>query len=227
VARDPALAQEISNGHAARMRYSRFKKQMDGTAGVKKPRNPASPRKPKAEKKTSPKKVKEFKDENADSIKRENGSQEPHFTEGTPEAASAGLGLGVPPSTLQHISQCNSSLPHYSTPIPESSVVKKEPGLAQYPMTPGSQNQSPSPDFHGASQLSDMDDMMALSFGMPYDGHGNGYGMMMPDPFQELWQQQQQQQHQQQPHSPQVGADGEVLVKREERWDDAYDNAHA
>ncbi|KAG9240338.1 hypothetical protein BJ878DRAFT_389608, partial [Calycina marina] len=54
IARDPVLSLEITNGHAARMRYSRFKKQMEGTAGVtKKQRNPASPRKSRVEKKKS------------------------------------------------------------------------------------------------------------------------------------------------------------------------------
>ena len=39
VAHDPILSQEITNGHAARMRYSRFKKQMEGTAPIRRPRN--------------------------------------------------------------------------------------------------------------------------------------------------------------------------------------------
>ena len=39
VAHDPILSQEITNCHAARMRYSRFKKQMEGTAPVRRPRN--------------------------------------------------------------------------------------------------------------------------------------------------------------------------------------------
>lgn len=42
VATDPSLTTTITNGHAARMRYSRFKKQMDGTAPVRRPRNNTS-----------------------------------------------------------------------------------------------------------------------------------------------------------------------------------------
>ena len=59
VAHDPILSQEITNGHAARMRYSRFKKQMEGTAPVRRlQRNnnggPCSaPKKSKVEKKAS------------------------------------------------------------------------------------------------------------------------------------------------------------------------------
>ena len=41
VASHPLLEGEITNGHAARMRYSRFKRQIEGTAPVsRKPRNP-------------------------------------------------------------------------------------------------------------------------------------------------------------------------------------------
>lgn len=56
VAHDPILAQEITNGHAARMRYSRFKKQMDSTTSMPtRPRKIATPRRSRVEKKKSTK----------------------------------------------------------------------------------------------------------------------------------------------------------------------------
>ncbi|KAK2624214.1 hypothetical protein QTJ16_006164 [Diplocarpon rosae] len=63
VARDPLLCQEITNGHAARMRYSRFKKQMDAASGTSSPSTPRKPRKNRVEKSQpqtrSPKKERE------------------------------------------------------------------------------------------------------------------------------------------------------------------------
>ncbi|KAH6717640.1 hypothetical protein BKA61DRAFT_670063 [Leptodontidium sp. MPI-SDFR-AT-0119] len=60
VANNPILKLEnITNGHAARMRYSRFKKQMDAANGIVPP--PATPRKPRknrVEKTRSPKREK-------------------------------------------------------------------------------------------------------------------------------------------------------------------------
>jgi hypothetical protein len=40
---------EITNGHAARMRYSRFKNQMEGVPATKRPRGPKTPKPPKAQ----------------------------------------------------------------------------------------------------------------------------------------------------------------------------------
>ncbi|KAF7901296.1 hypothetical protein EAF00_003517 [Botryotinia globosa] len=54
VAHDPILSQEITNGHAARMRYSRFKKQMDNaTSSPVHARKIATPRRTRIEKKKS------------------------------------------------------------------------------------------------------------------------------------------------------------------------------
>ncbi|KAJ8071533.1 hypothetical protein OCU04_001848 [Sclerotinia nivalis] len=62
VAHDPVLSQEITNGHAARMRYSRFKKQMDGTTSMPTgPRKIATPRRSRVEKKKSAKREPKFK----------------------------------------------------------------------------------------------------------------------------------------------------------------------
>ncbi|KAL2066672.1 hypothetical protein VTL71DRAFT_2744 [Oculimacula yallundae] len=59
VANDPLLVEDKKiNGHAARMRYSRFKKQMDAASGNLPPPTPRKPRKSRVEKTKSPKKEK-------------------------------------------------------------------------------------------------------------------------------------------------------------------------
>ncbi|KUJ09054.1 uncharacterized protein LY89DRAFT_318706 [Mollisia scopiformis] len=65
VAADPILTQTITNGHAARMRYSRFKKQIERAhrashpAPAPRPRNTTTgPKRSRVEKNESPKKVK-------------------------------------------------------------------------------------------------------------------------------------------------------------------------
>ncbi|KAH8593739.1 hypothetical protein B0O99DRAFT_209778 [Bisporella sp. PMI_857] len=219
VAHDPILSQEISNGHAARMRYSRFKKQMEGTTSPKKPRNPVSPRKSKVEKNKSPgKKGKERKpSDDEEKIKAENeeagevGSSQETVDNG-PEPSVRGLGLGLSMSSAH------------------SPMVKREPGMrstesmsAQYPITPSESHghsETPSPGFGATGDMSDMDEMVA-SFGMPqqsiYQGymaestHGYGMGMHMGmgDPYEGMWQGEQQQQQ-------------DVAVKSEPRWEEAY-----
>ncbi|QSZ33756.1 hypothetical protein DSL72_005327 [Monilinia vaccinii-corymbosi] len=72
VAHDPILSQEITNGHAARMRYSRFKKQMDGTTSMPtRPRKKATPRRSRVEKKRPAKREPKFKTRQ-DSLKNGN-----------------------------------------------------------------------------------------------------------------------------------------------------------
>lgn len=71
VAQDPILSEQITNGHAARMRYSRFKKQMDAANGIQAPSTPRKPRKNRVEKNRSPKKEK-----NTGKLKNEKGEEE-------------------------------------------------------------------------------------------------------------------------------------------------------
>lgn len=220
VARDPVLAEEITNGHAARMRYSRFKKQMDGTPTVRKPRNPsASPRKSKVEKNKFPnKKIKERNPSTDDNkIKAEAGeagSSQDTYIEGTPEAR--------PDS-------------QYGSPV---HIVKREPGLQSgYPLTPmGSQSQSHSPS-PGFGEVSDME--MMASFGMPNHAgmageqglyhqevgvmpdSSHGFGISMPmemsDSYAGLWHQQAHAEAQAQEEGR-----GGTLVKTEPRWEEIY-----
>jgi hypothetical protein len=213
VAHDPILSQEITNGHAARMRYSRFKKQMEGTTAVRRPRNiaPASPTKKRVEKNSkSPRKVKERNPSDAAERVKSEASESGYGTaEGTPEAGPEGANV-----KREHISGGEESLYSTGTPV-------------------NSESPTPSPGF-AASQ--DMNDMMS-SFGMPGPDHlshehlssahiypgiledptqAYGMGMQMSmglvDPFENMW------------HQPQSQADGEesVLVKTEERWEETY-----
>jgi hypothetical protein len=206
---------------------------MDGTASVRRPRNPNSPRKNKVEKNKSPKKVKSRKASDDDNIKLEAGEEEAgssqNTTEGTPEVGMDGVRLGL--------SQ-GAGITGTASPI-----VKTEPGVSSSGSSPStplrehsqSQSQTPGEEYEAAGAMSDMDEMMA-SFGMPghamagehamyqpmmgeavmaQQGYGMGMHMGMGDPFEGLWGGHGSQQSQ-------ASADGGVLVKMEERWDDAY-----
>jgi hypothetical protein len=198
------------------MRYSRFKKQMDGTASVRKPRNPNSPRK-KVEKKSPKKeKVKARKDSvDPQKIKEEvgvAGSSHPAPVEGTPEAA-------FQPSMERSF--------HGS--VENSPFVKREPGSSngsRYPSAPLEESSTPASSFTGGpDEMSEVDEMYA-SFGMPgaeymaepmmgqavmsQQPYGMGMHMGMGDPYQGLWEPQQ------------IEAEGGVVVKREPRWEPAY-----
>ena len=212
VASDPVLQQEITNGHAARMRYSRFKKQIEGTASPRKPRNPNSPRKTKVEKNKSPKKVKRSDKDDPEKIKEEVGvAGSSHHTpvEGTPEA-------GTQPDSLH----CSS--------VEGSPFVKREPGSSngsRYASTPLESSPTPGSSFNeGAGEMSDMGDMLTSFTENGYEpmmGQGimahQQYGMGMHtsigmgDSFHGFWDPQQH-----------VQAEGGVLVKREPRWEQTY-----
>lgn len=208
VAAHPIHSETITNGHAARMRWSRLKKQLEkqleGTPAVQKPRNPASPRKTRVEKNKSPKKIKDCKRESENHrIKMEAGEAGAgrHSLEGTPEAGR---------EESQHASP----------------MVKREPGMSGgYPLTPvGSQGQTPSPGFGG--NMSDINEMMVSFGGLPSEqgmysgvgimdeGHGYGMGMQMgiQDPYANMWSSSHT-------HSHEAGAG---LVKSEPRWEESY-----
>ena len=227
VAADPILQEQITNGHAARMRYSRFKKQMDNPGAPptpRKPRNPNSPRKTKVEKNKFPKKVKDRKEsDDAGKLKEEVGvAGLSHRTpvEGTPEA-------GIQLSSL-------AGSPYHGS-VEGSSFLKREPGSSsgsrypsEYPSTPLEESNTPASSFDGAGEVSDMDDMMALhSFEMQggeymteamtapsvigQQQYGMGMHMGMGDPFQS-WEL----------HQPQIQAEDEVPVKMEPKWEQNY-----
>lgn len=215
VANDPVLKKEITNGHAARMRYSRFKKQMEGgTSGVsRKPRNPTSPRKSKTKKNGKPEQ--NAKPPTPGYLEEENVKADRAENEGYPAEGSMGMG--------------------------GARVIKREPGeretkyMPGTPFTPQSQNSTPSPgtsqhDFgYMGSEFGEIDHMdnIATSFGgyggdefyphmIGQDNFGSGMGIPMNDHYDdEMWQ------HQEVAERRMVDEDG-VPVKTEERWDVAY-----
>ncbi|KAN0110137.1 hypothetical protein V8E51_006524 [Hyaloscypha variabilis] len=177
VAHHPILMQEITNGHAARMRYSRFKKQMDGTATVRRPRGPNtnSPRKAKVEKPKSPRKGKgKAKEEEAE---EERVKMEPGM----------GMGYGERQGTVESEALSASHNERDCDRERAEKRVKLEPGLAlgisqseslptpkTMPNTPSSSryvreaeasaSPSPGPSERFEEEMSEMDEM-GFSFG--------------------------------------------------------------
>jgi len=201
VACDPILDETISNGHAARMRYSRFKKQMEGvpaSPSPRKPRESKSPRKSKVEK-------------NKSGVKRERLKR---------SAAPANFKLETPEMT-----------PDVGGPAikAESEMPATPPSQPSYLESP-SPSPSPGQSFGHGHGMGEVDDMMT-SFGMPSNnglyppsmmGGGFGSGLtpmgmgMGMDPFESVWRQQE---HESQPG---MGGESGVHVKKEPRWEGAY-----
>ena len=206
------------------MRYSRFKKQMDGTAGVRKPRNPNSPRKTKVEKNSKSSKKERVQQpktsDDAGKIKEEVGvAGSSHHTpvEGTPEAST--------PADMDGSSVYGS--------VESSPFVKREPGSSggsRYAsVTPFEESTSLASSFSGGA--GEMSDMYAHSFdSVGFQGYGHEYGpnvsqgmlaqqqyaldglhMPMGHPYSG-WDMQQQQ----------IEAEDGALVKREPRWEQTY-----
>jgi len=194
VASNPIICGEITNGHAARMRYSRFKKQMDGNASVKRHRNTPSPKKVKVEKKVPSKKVKEKSSE----VKTEESSSQDTLGTPAPEPELHGLGLDMGQI--------------------EERIVKRESSEMRntYPMTPSdshiqSQTQTPSPGFGEMGGMSQMA-MDFSGYGMQDGMYQEGYEMGLQMGMEGYdWQQPHDQAHN-------VG----ILVKREPRWEETY-----
>ncbi|PQE29839.1 hypothetical protein CJF32_00000512 [Rutstroemia sp. NJR-2017a WRK4] len=105
VAQDPFLAQEITNGHAARMRYSRFKKQMEETTFSPPPQPRTDTiRRGRVKKIKTPKR--EYRKRPKDLVskdlpirlKTESGPSTP-----PPRSSPSASGLRTPPPTLERI----------------------------------------------------------------------------------------------------------------------------
>ena len=204
---------EITNGHAARMRYSRFKKQMDGTPSPRKPRNTNSPRKKIENKVPKREKVKTRNDsDDAQAIKEEVGvAGSSHYTPipATPE-----------PGRMEE---------SFHGSLGSSPFVKREPDSSNaslYASTPLEESTTPASSFHGgANDMSEHDDMYT-SFGMPnseymaepmidqslmsQQQYGISMHMGMGHHFQDMWEPQQ------------IHNEGGVMVKREPRWEHSY-----
>ncbi|KAH8657165.1 hypothetical protein BGZ60DRAFT_434810 [Tricladium varicosporioides] len=230
VARHPVHTQEITNGHAARMRYSRFKKQMDGTKDiVRKQKNPASPRKNRVEKKQTTKKEKVKKD-------RENDDAET-FKQEREDTVESEPGTGLERSMV--VKSEPSEHESRATPSPYTPLSQTHPHSHNSTPSPSQSQQSFGPLGAG---MGDMDDMMH-SFGVPSLGDGGGgiytsmmsdgfepsmgmgMQMAMTDPFENLWHQETQEQHAE--HAERHDRtgnfeEGYVNVKTEPRWEEAY-----
>ncbi|CZR53678.1 uncharacterized protein PAC_03558 [Phialocephala subalpina] len=201
VASDPILHEPITNGHAARMRYSRFKKQMDGTASIRRPRNPASssstPRRSRVEKNESPKKIKKNSSSHSHShsqIKSEHAGDESR--EGTVDS-SYGVEMGMSgemvrvkkeresKSRLQSQAQNEAESPYNQDHISSNGML-----LTPLPSTPTytpryciERSPSPSPNSHPSHQnqesfTSQSLDEYVTSFGIDNQvGHGVSEGL--------------------------------------------------
>jgi hypothetical protein len=216
VADNPILKEEITNGHAARMRYSRFKKQMDSSIGIVKKTRKNSPRKPTVDK---PKMAKKQQERQKPKVGEVEG-QESTTTEKRER-----------PELEDEESEAGGQR-----------VMKREPGerIGGYacgmPYTPQSQYSAPSPGLshHGFDSLGNEMDDMATSFGLseadfyePMMGHGYGSGMGMDmsmgmaDAFDPLWQEHEAR-HLGMKDERQITDEGGVLVKNEPRWEESY-----
>ena len=200
------------------MRYSRFKKQMDGAPSVRKPRNTNPPRRRVEKTSTRREKVEARKDsDDAQKIKEEAGvAGSSHHTpvEGSPEPDSQ-------PGSIEDSFHGNLKA------IPS---VKREPGssnVSVYASTPLEESTTPASSFYaGADDLSTHDEMY-VSFGMPgsdylaesmmvqsvmgQQQYGMGMQTGMDSYHRSLWDPQQVQ--------PEAGV---VVVKREPRWEEPY-----
>ncbi|KAF5874267.1 uncharacterized protein Bfra_004274 [Botrytis fragariae] len=130
VAHDPILSQEITNGHAARMRYSRFKKQMDNaTSSPVHARKTATPRRSRIEKKKSAKREPKLKNQK-DIL---DSANLPFHLKYESQNAHTPLYMNISDMETNH-----------SNSFPILEVAKREPAI---PITPQSKMKT-EPDFY-------------------------------------------------------------------------------
>ncbi|KAL7624399.1 hypothetical protein AAE478_005963 [Parahypoxylon ruwenzoriense] len=233
VAHDPILAQEITNGHAARMRYSRFKSAMLGIEPTRRNRTGAA----KSRVTKSKKDAKEKRDEHVKSeptpeprtsprplemtspkIKQEalQHSFESRLTPGlTPGPTSMSNASTVPntPSMIQ---------PRFLTPCSDIDVFSRSPTLSPGPISEivGSQQSPHSFEFHGMRCADNADPMWShapayttfAAAAYPYDDYGAGSC-----------------EHPHMHHSPHLGllnhsieSDADYVVVKHEEWDERH-----
>jgi hypothetical protein len=218
VANNKILENESStlNGHAARMRYSRFKTQMDSSIGIEKKRRKNSPRKPNVEK----------------VIKKERGlkRQKSEQTNEQEEVKSE--------SDVRQKCEDEESIAGGSNMVKQElddASSKFAPGR---PYTPKSQYSTPSPGMgHHVYDALDGDiDDMTTSFGFteamgadmygPLMGHGYdsgmgmGMSMDMAGSFEPLWHENEPR-HYEEPEQS-LMTEVRALVKDEPEWEGHY-----
>ncbi|RFU33416.1 hypothetical protein B7463_g2926, partial [Scytalidium lignicola] len=207
VARDPILQQEITNGHAARMRYSRFKKQIEGTATVRRPRNPnGSPRKRVEKKSKKPKseaaKIEDAEDNDHESIaaKSQSGNLEVmisssnnqnRMTEQPQPAMNCNIYTTIKPEYHNRLTPALTPIhsPQLSQPLTPSFSTSTAPSTPQ-PISAASSfhSQAPaqSPLFHTDMHLQSIDDMFA-AFSMPNMSHHQSQGHSNSQPVPSIY----------------------------------------
>ncbi|KAE9371969.1 hypothetical protein N431DRAFT_482855 [Stipitochalara longipes BDJ] len=250
VAHHPILCQEITNGHAARMRYSRFKKQMEGTATIRRPRGPNSPRKTKVEK--SAKSPRKGKGKAKEEEEEEPVKMEPVSRQGTVESEHVsereGTGRMEKRVKLEPGLALGGATTSFSESLPTPRTMPNTPTSSSQYAREASASPSPGPsERFEAGDMSEMDEM-GFSFGMHGNdglpgmyaappmmgegmgpgfagGFGMGMGMQMGlgDPYEGLWQGHG---HAHGGHGGQgsgmPGGERGVHVKTEPRWEEAY-----
>jgi len=219
------------------MRYSRFKKQMEGTSSVRRPRRPNAPRKTKVDKKTAATKIKE-RTSNAglklEPMGDEIASPAPtELTEDKTPVPDSSSGMVIDPQTPptavaikpdpETVSSDSSNLPTPYPNTPESPMSHSTNSSPTFP--------SPIPALTRPCRPFDGRDMVAwgqnsgpdqtlfqpdmMSGGMMV--HQNGFNDMemtlMQHEYENLWGFQI--------HGNEFG-NGDVFIKPEPRWDDAY-----
>ncbi|KAI1438571.1 hypothetical protein GGR50DRAFT_368703 [Xylaria sp. CBS 124048] len=185
VAHDPILAQEITNGHAARMRYSRFKSAMLGLEPTR--RNRSGPPKPRAGK--SKKETKNRKDDNV--------KAEPAAATATADAAAAlitptesppapSLSLEPPKSTPQKIKQESSQYSYNDrlTPASTPGPIPMPPTVMPNPVMLQNRHHSPCGDadkYHVPAAMTSMPTGDMVHAHNPFDFHA------CPDHMDPTW----------------------------------------
>ncbi|KAH8820584.1 hypothetical protein F5884DRAFT_55171 [Xylogone sp. PMI_703] len=210
VARDPILQEEITNGHAARMRYSRFKKQMEGTTTVRRPRNSStSPRKQRVEKRSKKPRSENAKIEDADGNDHENpasrsqpgnstmiagpSSNQNRMSELSQGAFNGNIYAAIKPEYHNRLTPALTPIhsPQLSQPLtPSFTTTSSTAPSTPQPMSTTSSfhSQAPaaSPLFPTDMQLQSMDDMFA-AFSMPNMTHDQSQGHSNSQPLPSIY----------------------------------------
>jgi len=219
------------------MRYARFKKQMEGTSSVRRPRKPNAPKKTKVDKKTAASKAQE-RTSNAglklEPMDGEIASPVPTAQadkEKTPVPdSSSGMVTDpqTPPTTAtikcdpETVSSDSSNLPTPYPNTPESTMSHSTNSSPTFP-SPISTWTRPCRPFDGRNmvawdQNSGPDQTLfqpdMVNGGMIHQNGFNDMGMsLMQHEYENLWGFQN--------HGNEIG-NGDIFIKSEPRWDDAY-----
>jgi hypothetical protein len=210
------------------MRFSRLKGQLDGTVAARPPRNPNTPRRSRVEKNKSPKKTKRqdhSDDEDDENIKLEGNGSSSSRSNSVGRVPEGGTGPVVKSEPGLGSRSVSDGTPLPSTPRRLFGEYEED-----------HENEAPGGSFQGGN-VNDIDEMLT-SFEegifptMMGDHHSAGgmghlpYGMNMQigmgDQFESLWDPATSQVGQGGHHPVMQDSEGNVLVKREPRWEDNF-----